>query len=423
VTRRLGLAGGLLLPPLILRLAQAEGGAAAGVVAVASAAAGLLALRPLLSGLTRGAIADGALLLGLYATLLFKDVVVTRTAVAELAFLASATLLAAAWPHREAVRTASVLAFLVVVVVLARAFGASLASGLHPRLLGALFSSRNGLLFWSPVLWAGIVGLVLLARREPRTAGWLGAAGLAVLVDGTPAAPFVALPLLLPGLALALDAGMRLLRRRPALPLGVLGAALAVWNVLLMAQYRSRSLPADEPVSFVRVTSNGAALVSEWVGTPLAWPANWIFALRYDVAPAEYDLRAGRPLFLSRSQREAVVDAGDPRSDPAFFSSGWTSARPCEDALCRGVQGRARAFFPLDGPEPLTLVLRVRGRGALLVAVNGSGLGGVVLPEALGERRLRIPATRLREGQNELFFSAPESDDVWLDYFVLRREP
>jgi hypothetical protein len=40
----------------------------------------------------------------------------------------------------------------------------------HPYLLHTLFSSRHGLLFWTPMLWAGFLGYVLLFRRDRRIA-------------------------------------------------------------------------------------------------------------------------------------------------------------------------------------------------------------------------------------------------------------
>ena len=40
----------------------------------------------------------------------------------------------------------------------------------HPFLLKTLFSSRHGLLSWTPVLWAGYLGFLPLLRRRPALA-------------------------------------------------------------------------------------------------------------------------------------------------------------------------------------------------------------------------------------------------------------
>jgi len=40
----------------------------------------------------------------------------------------------------------------------------------HPYLLQTLFSSRHGLLYWTPVLWGAVLGYATFLRRDTRTA-------------------------------------------------------------------------------------------------------------------------------------------------------------------------------------------------------------------------------------------------------------
>jgi hypothetical protein len=72
---------------------------------------------------------------------------------------------------------------------------------------------------------------------------------------------------------------------------------LTLWNGLFMEQYRRNLIPRDDVVSFARVAENTAGLVTDLVGTPLAWPANWIFAARHEAPLASHDVASGKYLF------------------------------------------------------------------------------------------------------------------------------
>ncbi len=390
----------LAVPALLLVAAQAV--APVALVSLALTLAGLFALRRALLPELPPTIVDGTLLLAFYATFLWRNVATAASSEAALRFVAAAVVVAL-WRKRAVV---------LVPVLVALSLGLPLVAP-QGRVLETLFASRGGLLFWNPVLWLGLVGLRGLAP----------AAALAALVlVGGPHLEAAALPLLILGLAATLAGVERLAARRPEAVLLAVGLAATTWNALLMAQYRMGRLPIDDTVSFARIAENGASVLSESVGTPLAWPANWIFAARHGVSPAEFDRRAGAVLFAGPGQRVALVEAGDSRSDPVYFSTGWTSARPCEDALCLGVMGTGRLFLPLERSEPLTLRLRLRGEGQALLSVNGVGVGGLALPERLAERRLRIGAERFRRGLNELVLRAPAGSTVWLDWIACERD-
>jgi hypothetical protein len=304
----------------------------------------------------------------------------------------------------------------------------------HPFLLETFFSSRHGLLFWTPLLWAGYLGYVGLMRRRPFTAGatllpllvmsyvnacsgdwWAGGSFSNRRFDSV-------LPLLALGLAVSLDALQRLLARRPAVPLLLLVGAFALWNGLFMEQYRRNLIPRDDVVSFARVTENNAALLTDLVGTPLAWPANWVFAARHDAPLASHDVASGKYLFYKMNNLGGVIDLGDDRVDPALLLEGWARVRTCEEAQCRGLDGPARLLFPLDVPEDLDMTVRARGTGSLRVGVNGRPLAELQLAEQLVERRARIPGTLLRREHNELRLE-PGAADVLIDRIVFQRLP
>ncbi len=303
----------------------------------------------------------------------------------------------------------------------------------HPWLLETFFSSRHGLLYWTPILWAALLGLLAFLRRDRGTGAMLL---LPVVVisyvnacsgDWWAGGSFSnrrfdqALPLLAVGLAHALAAFIALTRRQPERVLAGFGVGVVVWNVLLMAQYRMNRLPLDETVSFARVAENAAAILQQTTGTPLAWPANWLFAAQHDLGAARYDLMVGKYLFYRQNNLGGVLDLGDPRADPALVGPGWTAPRNCENVQCRSLATRGRLWAPLDVPERLRIGVRARGRGSLSLAINGTGVGAFALGERLAEHALDVPKERFRREVNELTLWCDGSADV--DRVVFARIP
>jgi hypothetical protein len=315
----------------------------------------------------------------------------------------------------------------------------------RPALLDTFFSSRHGLLFWTPVLWAGFLGLVGLFARDWRTGGrldkdrWTAVLlALPVLVmsyinassgDWWAGGSYSnrrfdsVLPFLALGLGATLAGLRRLAARRPSLVLAGGGAALVLWNALFMEQYRRGAIPRDDTVSFARVAGNSADLFATAFGSPVAWPANWIFSLRHGLPPDRYDLMAGKYLFFMQNNLGGVIDVGaDPGLDQALLGEGWGVRTPCAGdgaAVCRPVEGRARLFASLDAPETLDLTVRAGGPGLLRVLVNGTAVAERALPEGLEEWTARVPRARWRSGLNELALETAAA--VQVDRVVFRR--
>jgi hypothetical protein len=317
----------------------------------------------------------------------------------------------------------------------------------RPALLETFFSSRHGLLFWTPVLWGGFLGLVGLFAKDWRTEGWLD--------KDRRAAVLLALPILvmsyintssgdwwaggsysnrrfdstLPFLALGLGASLAALRRlaarRPGALLAGGGAALAVWNVLFMEQYRRGAIPRDDTVSFARVAAGSADVFATGFGSPVAWPANWIFSLRHGLPPDRYDLMVGKYLFFMQNNLDGVIDVGaDPGLDQAFLGEGWGVRTPCAgsaDGICRPVEGRARLFAALDAPETLDLTVRAAGHGRLRVLINGVAVAERAFTDGLEDVTARVPGARWRSGLNEIALEANAGATAQVDRVVFRR--
>ncbi len=310
----------------------------------------------------------------------------------------------------------------------------------HPYLLETFFSSRHGLFYWTPLLWGAYLGVGLLWRRERLLGLMLGVPIVLMTWVNVCSGDWWAggsfsnrrfdslLPLLAVGLALTLEALVRVVRRRPAVLPVMVGASLTLWNVLFMQQVRRNLIPRDESIAFARVAENSAALFADALGAPVAWPANWIFARRFGLPAAQYDEAVGKYLFYRQNNLGGVLDLGDARCDPALLDAGWTSLRTCgPGAVCRGVMGQARLFAPLDGPEDLEVVVHAAGRGTLALAVNGRPVAVLPLSETQTALAVRVPAGLWQRELNELRFTtdaAPGDNTAALvDKLVFRRLP
>ena len=298
----------------------------------------------------------------------------------------------------------------------------------------ALFSSLGGLLFWSPGLWLGLFGLILLARRHKQRAGVLALAAAAFMIlaaavpfpRASPAparfAPLVAY--LAPGVAAALEALFRLGRRRPGMILAVPLALAVLSNLLLMQQYRAGMVPRDDTVSFPQVAEHSARLLSDTIGTPWAWPANWIFARREGLPVGRTDLLMGADLLAPGSHdSDRVIDIGALEQDAAVLFEGWSVRRPCAPEICREVEGRARLRFPLGAPATLDVAVRAAGEGVLTVELNGVPITSRDLTGALHTIPVRVPAARFRAPLNDLVFVISPGGRALVDRLSFSRPP
>jgi hypothetical protein len=293
----------------------------------------------------------------------------------------------------------------------ARALGlaAPLPAGPWQPLL-ALFGSRQGLLYLTPVLWLGAFGLMLQLRRGAREAAPQVAAVLAMIGLHAACSPAAgscpreqlaaALPLLAPPIGAALAALRASARRAPLAPLLAATALLVSGNLLFMQQYATDMIPRDFPLPFAQVARNQAALVARAAGAPLAWPANWLFAARHDTGPERFDAAAGKSLPRS-PDGTLTVDVGRLDVDEALLLEGWSVRHPCGAGVCRAVEGRARLLLPVEEEGPLELVVRASGRGTLAagdgpevpLAAEGSDLRFLIGDGPRGLRTVTLRVT------------------------------
>lgn len=377
----------LALPLALLALSLPPGGRMGAVLSALPLIAGLVALDHVLRQRVSAGTAFWTTVLAAYATPVFPLLAHAPHAARAVAFLLGAIglVLVPRWPGSPRARRFFLLALALGFVCSARNAPATL------DLARALFGSREGLLFWTPLLWGSLAGAVVLYRRE-------GRAGVHLV--GTALLPFaaaaffdridVALPAMLVALGVALEALSRLVQRRPAWALAAVLPLLAVSNLLFMEQYR-HTLKRDDTVSFPQVSEGNARLLSRGLGSPNAWPANWIWSARHDLPVERWDLLSGQRLDPGHG---ATIDVGDLEQDAAFLLSGWSVRHACADAVCREVEGRAEIVIPLERAA-YGLILRASGPGALRVTLNGRDLGTVALAPDLGDATVRAGHFRL----------------------------
>ena len=348
---------------------------------------------------------------GVTLGLLFSLVIITRPEDAVfLAFPAAALLFAPRYAGR---RTPSILRtgrdmlvgaaplLVVQVVMIARLLSANqfMLSGDQGYLniwssqwVDVLFSSRHGLLSWTPVVWVGLLGTVLYARRNPL---WAVPALLAFVVlvwtngstqDWAGGWAFggrrftSVLAAFTPGMAAALA----WTRRHPLAIIAPAAALVVGWNALLMSQYERQMLPPDESIRFdtlVRQQTELYLTPPYWY--PFAFPANVLFAWREGLPIDRYDLLGSEPL-----RRQMYLPLNDWGS--RFLLDGWENGAGDAFGSRHFLIGRqGTVVVPLDVPAatPFSVELEARADGPPLlgtahldVALNERPFGSVDLP-------------------------------------------
>ncbi len=297
----------------------------------------------------------------------------------------------------------------------------------HPFVLETLFSSRHGLLSWTPIFWAGYVGFLPLLRRRPRLAWpllpllvfmtyvnmcsgdwWAGASFSNRRFDSL-------LPILALGFAASWEVGRTWLRRRPAGVLALLALPFLLWNGL-----------GQEPEGTSGAGSWGnqvgarATRLSTALGSPSTWPASWLFAWREKRSPGQYDLLVGRYLFYRQQNLGGVVEVGE--GDEALLAEGWGPLADLGERKARRLSGRARLFAPLDLAEDLDLSVLGRADVETLLSfeVNGRAAGRLTVGPLGSRGPLRVPAPFWRRELNDVVLET-EGGGVEIDVVVFTR--
>ncbi len=239
-----------------------------------------------------------------------------------------------------------------------------------PQVIDILWSSRNGLLSVSPVLYAGAVGLLALVPRAPRFAvpavitvgamvyfnasiqDWWGSAGFGMRrFDGV-------IPLFTVGLAVCVQLLRRAVERYPVAIVASLLAALVLWNATFMQAALEGHVQIGEATSFGELASRQARTLHRWFGHPFSYPVNLLYALRNRVSPARYDLLGPNRFFGDPLRPYGRVNLG--LADEALIGAGWHAPERDGDVPFRWASGTVEAIMPFDHASDLETQIRVK---------------------------------------------------------------
>ena len=305
--------------------------------------------------------------------------------------------------------------------------GGGYMSWASPELEAVLFSSRHGLLSWSPLLWLGLLGLVGLTRRAPVLAGgllaafaltlyvnaavhdwWAGASFGARRFDGALAGFGL-------GLAMSLEWLVPRIRKHALLAVSVALAPFLIWNLALMGAYSRGAIPMDGPVSFRSAAGDATELIYRMIGYPFSWPAALLERYRSGGPIAVYDLAGAK--YLSNN---VEIRMGD--TDALHLGRGWSLPQRRRGRTVRAVAPHgASIYLALREPAPYRLKLEGRSEGPLSLSFGAHALGSVDLGTDGGSAEVSVPAEAIVTGINELILVPEVGAGAWVASLSLVR--
>jgi hypothetical protein len=288
-----------------------------------------------------------------------------------------------------------------------------------PQIVDILFSSRNGLLSTSPVLYVGAIGLVLFTVSKPGAGvplllavglmtwfnasiqDWWGSAGFGGRrFDGT-------IPMFCIGLAVAAERAVALVRRRPAEVVAAAGVALVLWNVALLSTAQRGVMRIGESASFGDLGAEQTRTLHRWLGHPFTYPTSLLFALRNGVSPAHYDMLSANRFLSDPLRPYGRLDIGS--GDDWSLGIGWYPPEREGPATFRWAGQQAWILIPLDHRAPLRTQIQLHALGyphapaqTLTLSVNGHAHPAVTVSPEWQTLEWHVPADRWRAGVNRL---------------------
>ncbi len=281
---------------------------------------------------------------------------------------------------------------------------------LPPYMIDVLFSSNRGLLSWTPVITAALVGLVLFARDHWRVALVLGGGFLAqTWINGAVeiwwggvgfgARRFANCALVF---AVGLAGLLAAIQRRPLVAPAVTLCALLLFNTVFMLGYRGGTLPPTEGVTFASVMGE----LYDRVGNPFSLPVGAYVAWRYDVSLPIYDRLRGR------TYNNLSIDVGAP-GDERFLGHGWAAREQHPSFSFRWASNdTSTVLVPLKtNVDDYVLELEWGPFNAtglpsqtVQIEVNSIAVASLTLQPGMQVSHIDIPSTTLRPNLNQLRF-------------------
>lgn len=288
-----------------------------------------------------------------------------------------------------------------------------------PHLADILWSSRNGLFSWSPVLYCAAIGLVAFAMAQPAVGipallalaamtyfnaciqDWWGSAGYGGRrFDGT-------IPLFCMGAAAFGSSAVALTRRHPLRIVACAGSLLVLWNLALMSAAQNGVVRIGESLSFGDASAAQSRALHRWFGNPFTYPASLAFALRNGLPPSDYDLLSANRFLIDPLRPYGRIDIGG--VDAWILGDGWHGPEREGAITFRWAAAVATILFPLDHAAALTVQVRAHAfnypgspEQTLSLSVNGHTFGPISVRKDWETLEFATGTDAWRSGVNRL---------------------
>lgn len=289
-----------------------------------------------------------------------------------------------------------------------------------PHVVDILWSSRNGLFSWSPVIYVSAAGLMLFCIRRPGLGvpmfvsvgamiyfnasiqDWWGSSGFgARRFDGT-------IPLFALGMATFIEHAVATARRFPFGMVSAAGALFLVWNIALVRVAQDGRVRLGEAVSFGDLGAHQILTLHGWLGNPFTYPASLVFAARNGVLIGRYDVVAANRFLGDSTRPYGRIDIGSGEED-VLLEAGWHAPEKAGDVTFRWAESPATLLVSLHHPARLLVQVRMQAfnyPGAppqtVTPFINGRAQHVQVVPNEWGVLEFVVEEDAWRAGVNRV---------------------
>jgi hypothetical protein len=304
-------------------------------------------------------------------------------------------------------------------------YGESFLRWESPRLLEVLFSSRHGLLSWTPLIYLALIGILFFYRRDRKLTLLLSLPFLGMLWVNAAAANwwaggsfgdrrFICCSLFFAiGLSAFIEALVRFIREKALFVATAFLILFIISNLLLASLFANFVIPREDSVSFSFLAARKISLLYRFIGYPFSFPLTVYFSVKSGLPPSRCDLLFGNWLLRpGKSSGKGRINFGE--NDQIFLADGWSYPERWDGKTpFRWSEGeKSSLFFYLDKGEPLRMTINAAPfihpkltRQVLYIAVNGKKLAPITLAPGFQSYVFDLGEGIFRYGINRVDFS------------------
>lgn len=292
-----------------------------------------------------------------------------------------------------------------------------------PFISEVLFSSRHGLLSWSPVVYFAAIGWIMFYKQD-KLLFYAGSAAFllmlyvnSIVLDWWAGWSFGMRRF--DGFILIFTIGVASLfspaeKTKTQFARALMCAILVFFtgfNINLMNHLNS-IFRAGDPISFREVLGLGENSFYEVTGYPFSFPANAIFALKHGETPKRYDTLVGAYIDDPPFQGKTI----ELREPSPFLKSGWSDPREYNGISWRVMEKHASIYAPLLSPMDLSMVFHAKAitspENHLTIYLNDTRIGSFRLQPHWYFYTIKLPKNMLHPRINVIKFVNPGGDYI-----------